>query len=46
MTYQIFVNGEWVNEMPTENGQKYRVIHDNGGIFESYWAVIQEEANE
>lgn len=43
MKYQILIGGEWVDGMPTENGQKYRIVHDNGGIFESYWAIPEED---
>ena len=43
MKYQIEKFGEWIDGMPNKNGQKYRIVYDNGGIFESYWSVNVED---
>jgi hypothetical protein len=40
MRYETFINGEWVEQAPTETGQRYRLHDDAGGVLESYWSEL------
>lgn len=43
MRYQIIVDGEWVDGMPTVHNQRYRLYDLGGGMIESFWTVNEEE---
>ena len=46
MRYETFINGEWLEQRPTETGQLYRLYDDAGGMVQSYWVepVIDDRA--
>lgn len=38
MRYETFIDGDWLEQIPAETGQRYRLYDDSGGVIESYWA--------
>jgi hypothetical protein len=38
MRYETLINGEWVEQAPTETGQRYKLHDDAGGVLESFWS--------
>jgi hypothetical protein len=43
MRYETLINGSWIQQQPTENGQRYRLYDDAGGVLESIWFVSQAD---
>lgn len=39
MRYETLINDIWVDQKPTENGQRYRQYDDAGGVLESVWFI-------
>lgn len=37
MKYETYLNGVWVEQKPTEKGQRFRLYDDAGGMLESLW---------
>lgn len=38
MRYETLINNDWIEQEPTETGQRYRLFDDAGGVLESYWS--------
>jgi len=43
MRYETLINGQWVEQKPSENGQRFRLFDDAGGVLESIWFVEQQD---
>lgn len=39
MRYETLINGDWIEQAPTETGQRYKLFDGAGGVLESIWSA-------